>query len=361
MNTGHLQNLTLPLIACVICFLSLLTGCASPKYYTQAAFGQWELWKQSRPIQEVIDDKKTSELEKKKLNVALNILQFADKRLLLPSQGSYQDYVKLDRKHVAWNVFASPKDSLKPTISCFIIAGCIPYRGYFSKIDADNYAEKLKIKGYDTFVSGVSAYSTLGWLNDPMLSTLIKRQDTELAKLLFHELAHQKIYLKNNTTFNESFATAIANQGVILWASSRSTSLISPKENMEPELIRLVVDTQQKLQSLYSSDQTLDSKLIRKKEYFKNLETQYELLKKNWGGSQIYDAWMTKEWNNAKILTIGTYYDYVPYFNAVINSCGRDFEKVYKAITELSLLNKSLREDVFKAFEAKKIKSISCH
>ena len=357
---SHLKNFTsLPLL-CALCCLLLLAGCASPTYYSQAAFGQLELWTKSRPIQEVIQDKETSRLEKRKLNTTLDILEFAEKQLLLPAEGSYQAYVKLNRQHVVWNVFAAPKDSLNPKVSCFVIAGCLPYRGYFSKADANEYARKLNKKGYDTYIAGVKAYSTLGWLNDPILSTIIEREDASLAQILFHELAHQKIYVKNDAQFNEGFAMAIADHGAMLWAADRNTNFNSSRKNMEPKLIKLVIDTKHELNVLYSSNKSLETKMTAKKKYFQDLALQYQTLKKNWGGENIYDDWMAEGWNNARVLTVATYYDYVPYFEALIKQCSPDFESLYKKIMQLSQLKATERREIAISFASSKKASTTC-
>ena len=357
---SYLKNFTsLPLLYALCCPV-LLTGCASPTYYSQAAFGQLELWTKSRSIQEVIDDKTTSTLEKKKLITALNILEFAEEQLLLPAEGSYQAYVKLNRRHVVWNVFAAPKDSLNPKTSCFVIAGCLPYRGYFSKADANEHARKLNKKGYDTYIAGVKAYSTLGWLNDPILSTIIEREDVSLAQILFHELSHQKIYVKNDAQFNEGFAMAIADHGAMLWAADRNTNFNSSRKNMEPELIKLVIDTKHKLNLLYSSNKSLETKMTAKKKYFQDLALQYRTLKQNWSGENIYDDWMAEGWNNARVLTVATYYDYVPYFEALIKQCSPDFEILYKKIMQLSQLKATERREIAISFTTSKKASTTC-
>ena len=251
------------------CFLALVSGCETFQFYQQAARGQAALLWRRTPTDELLQSKIDPAL-RDRIETAGQILGFAS-QIGLPVSGAYRSYVETGEPYVVWNVFAAPKDSLNPKVSCFVIAGCLPYRGYFSKADANQYARRLNKKGYDTYIAGVKAYSTLGWLNDPILSTIIEREDVSLAQILFHELAHQKIYVKNDAQFNEGFAMAIADHGARLWAADRNTNFNSSRKNMEPELIKLVIDTKHKLNVLYSSNKTLEVKMTAKKKYFQDL------------------------------------------------------------------------------------------
>ncbi|MFA9217739.1 MAG: aminopeptidase, partial [Sphingomonadaceae bacterium] len=195
----------------------LLAGCAQLKYYMQAAQGQYALWSDARPIDDWLGDPSTDPQLKARLEKALLIRRFAVRELGLPDNASYKNYAALSRPFVLWNVVATPELSLRPIQWCFPIAGCVSYRGYYSKDDAQAYASELRTEGNDVQVGGVPAYSTLGWFSDPLLSTFINYSDAELARMVFHELSHQVAYAGDDTMFNESFATAVERIGVQRW------------------------------------------------------------------------------------------------------------------------------------------------
>src|SRR3989344_6572954 len=178
--------------------LLLLTGCANFSYYTQVIGGQMDILAKSRPIDEWIEDPATTPEARQKLATVLTLREFATRELGLPDNRSYRGYADLERPFAVWNVFATPELSLQPSESCFVVAGCVSYRGYFTHAKADGFAAELRHQGYDVYVGGVAAYSTLGWFNDPLLNTVPKRSETEIAGILFHELAHQKLYVKED-------------------------------------------------------------------------------------------------------------------------------------------------------------------
>ena len=186
-----------------------LAGCAQLQYYFQAAQGQYALWSDARPIEDWLGDPATDPVLKARLEKALLIRRFAVRQLGLPDNASYKNYAALSRPFVLWNVVATPELSLRPIQWCFPIAGCVSYRGYYSKQDALAYAAELRAEGDDVQVGGVPAYSTLGWFSDPLLSTFINYSDAELARMVFHELAHQVVYVPGDSQFNEAFATSV--------------------------------------------------------------------------------------------------------------------------------------------------------
>src|SRR5687767_14758623 len=203
-------------LAAILC-LALIAGCQSLAYYTQAIGGHLKVLAQARPVEDWLTDPATPPELKERLQTARRIREFASKTLKLPENNSYLAYADLERPYVVWNVFAAPEFSVEPRAECFPFAGCVSYRGFYSEHDARRHAEKLRAAGYDVYVGGVPAYSTLGWSDDPLLSTFIRYPDAQLARLVFHELAHQLVYAKNDTTFNESFAVAVEEEGVKRW------------------------------------------------------------------------------------------------------------------------------------------------
>ncbi len=195
----------------------MLAGCAQFKYYFQAAQGQYALWSDARPIDDWLGDPATDPKLRARLEKARVIRRFVVRELSLPDNASYKNYASLKRQYVLWNVVATPELSLRPVQWCFPIAGCVSYRGYYDKADAEAYAEELRSERNDVQVGGVPAYSTLGWFSDPLLSTFINYSDAELARMVFHELAHQIVYVQGDSKFNEAFATAVEEAGVQRW------------------------------------------------------------------------------------------------------------------------------------------------
>ena len=205
-----------------ILVLAVVAGCQSLAYYTQAVGGHFDVLSRARPVSDWLADPATPPELRARLETARHIREFASKSLGLPDNGSYLSYASIDRPYVVWNVFAAPELSVEPKLECFPFAGCVSYRGFYSEDDARRHAERLREAGYDVYVGGVPAYSTLGWTDDPLLSTFIRYPDAQLARLVFHELAHQLVYVKNDTTFNESFAVTVEEEGVRRWLEAES-------------------------------------------------------------------------------------------------------------------------------------------
>jgi predicted aminopeptidase len=206
----------------IVTALGMASGC-SIGYYSQSISGHLHLMCSREDIAELLQDEHTPAELKDKLRLVLQIREFASDQLDLPNNDSYKSYVELDRDHVVWNVVAAPEFSMELEKWCFFIVGCVTYRGYFSEVKAQTFADTLRAEGNDVYVPGVDAYSTLGWFDDPMLSTLIKRSEPRLAGLIFHELAHQLLYIKNDSAFNESFAKTVELEGVRRWMAYRGT------------------------------------------------------------------------------------------------------------------------------------------
>ncbi len=186
-------------------FIAPLGGC----YYMQAAAGQWEVIRNREPVADVINDADTPSELVERLRIVDAARDYSIEQLGLPDNKSYRSYTDLERDFVVWNVFAAPEFSLQPKRWCFPVAGCVSYRGYFKKESAIRESERLADKGFDVAVGGVVAYSTLGKFSDPLLNTMMRWDDVRLVAVLFHELAHQVVYVKGDSGFNESFATAV--------------------------------------------------------------------------------------------------------------------------------------------------------
>ncbi len=316
-------------------------------YYAQAVRGQYTLLAEARPVDSWLSDAATDVQIKERLAMAKRIRQFAIRELALPDNGSYQTYTDLKRPYVLWNVVATPALSLKPLEWCFPIAGCVSYRGYYDQDAAQNYATELRKKGNDVRVVGVPAYSTLGWFNDPFLSTYIRSPDSELARLVFHELAHQVVYIKGDSQFNESFATAVEEAGVQRWLAIygdekmrlRHAEINRRKENF----LALLLKHRAALERNYQSVAGDKEKFTIKQYIFAALQEDYQHLKITWGGYTGYDGWFAEPLSNAHLAAVATYHDLVPGFRALL-ARHKNYADFYAAVKTLAGLSRSERQ-----------------
>lgn len=317
-----------------------MSSCQTVSYYSQAVSGQYQLWRAAKPIDKVIENKHTDPALRRRLELVNEITTFARKDLALPDNGSYTRYADLGRPYVLWNVFAAPEFSLDPVTWCFPIAGCVGYRGYFSKKDAQQFAAGLRDKQLDVYVGGVPAYSTLGWFDDAVLNTFINYSDADLARLIFHELAHQVAYASGDTTFNESFATTVALEGARRWlvASGRSDQLadLDVELRRQQQFIDLVMRTRDTLAAIYQSGAPEGEMLRRKVDTYSRLRNEYQALKQEWGGYSGYDHWFSQQLNNAKLASVAAYNQLVPDFQRLLAENDNDLKAFYKAVIALS-------------------------
>ena len=327
--------------------VSLLTGCAQLAYYGQAAQGQYSLLSNSRPIDDWLGDASTSAKLKDRLAKAKEIRQFAVKELGLPDNGSYKNYTDLKRPYVLWNVMATPELSLRPRQWCFPIAGCVSYRGYYDKDEAQAYGAQLRSEGYDVQVAGVPAYSTLGWFNDPFLSTFIGYPDGELARLVFHELAHQVVYVKGDSQFNESFATTVEEIGVERWLAVNGDEQMRTRHAefaaRKQDFLNLLLKHRKALELNYQSSAGDAQKREKKAEIFAALKDDYQSLKVQWGGYAGYDRWFAEPLSNAHLVAVATYHDFVPGFRALL-AREKSFPAFYQEVKNLAALDKAARQ-----------------
>jgi predicted aminopeptidase len=338
----------------VLCLIvaAALGGCAEIGYYAQAAHGELSLLASAKPIPDVLDDPQTGDKLKARLQKVQEIRAFAVGELALPDNGSYKSYADLKRDYVLWNVVATPELSLKARQWCFPVAGCVSYRGYYSQADADAFADGLRREGDDVMVGGVPAYSTLGWFNDPVLSTFINDTDAELARMIFHELAHQTVYAKGDSQFNEAFATSVEEAGLALWldknGDDKLRTLYAGREQRETDFLALLLATRKKLEAVYASGVGDEEKRARKAAVFAGLQDDYRRMKAAWGGYAGYDAWFARPLNNANLALLATYDDYVPAFRELLRQSG-GFPKFYETVRELAKLDIDERHRRLKA------------
>ncbi len=270
----------------------------------------------AKPLDQVIADEQTSESLRLRLQKAAAIREFAHRELDLPDNGSYRSYVDLDRAYVSWTVIAAPELSLKAKVWCFPFIGCVAYRGYFRQQDAERYAAVLAAEGYDVMVSGVQAYSTLGWFDDPLLNTMVRQPEYRLAGLIFHELAHQRVYAKSDTAFNEAYAVVVEQAGVQRWLEQAKDQELSERYAAEQkrrnQFLQLIGGARSALERLYGSEISDQEKRAQKSEIFDRLRADYHELKQSWNGYAGYDRWFDEDLNNARFALVATYNAYVP-------------------------------------------------
>jgi predicted aminopeptidase len=324
-----------------------LGGCANLAYYAQAVNGQVDLWRRSRPIEEVAADPATDEALKRKLANVVRLREFASRELKLPDNRSYANYADLQRPYVIWNVFATPALSIKPREWCFVGAGCVSYRGFFSQAEAEKFSQELREAGDDVYVGGVPAYSTLGWFNDPVLNTFIGYPETELARLIFHELAHQVVYVRDDSVFNESFATAVEMEGVSRWLDRHGTAkqreVFDASQQRRTAFTALILNYRKQLQELYASGKPDADKRADKAKIFAQLREEFSRLKAGNVGFSRYDRWFAQELNNAHLASVSTYTQLVPAFQALLVQQQGDMGKLFAAVKEMSGLSKAER------------------
>lgn len=327
-----------------------LAGCSTLGYYSQAIGGHWSLMQARRPLPEVITDAATPDAVRRKLALAQAARAFASARLGLPANDSYTEYAALERRYVVWNVFAAPALSLELKESCFLFVGCVSYRGYFSEQAADAAGATLRAAGYDVFVGGVAAYSTLGWFADPLVSSMLNWEDAVLVKTIFHELAHQRLYIADDSAFNESFATAVAEFGFARWrAETELGASVTASQSHEREFIALVLRHQRALQAWYRRPLTDAEKLLRKARQMQRLRDEFAALSRNWADREDYARWLAHDLNNAKLASVGTYYRHVPAFTALLHHLAGDLPHFYAAAEALGRTPRAARAACLRA------------
>jgi predicted aminopeptidase len=338
----------------LVAVLTWLAGCSSQStvgYYWQSVSGHFAVLQAAKPINQWLDDPTTPENIKAKLGLVKQIREFASRELGLPDNESYTKYADLKRPYVVWNVFATQELSMKLQTWCFPVAGCVSYKGFYSQADAETFATSLRDQGLEAYVSGVPAYSTLGWFNDPVLNTFINYPDGELARLIFHELGHQVLYVKNDSTFNESFATAIEELGLTRWLAAlpdtekraKLSQSYDAYSQRKTDFVGLLKKHRAALEAVYATTQADDVKRAGKAAVFQALRADYAALKASWAGFNGYDRWFAQNLTNAHLASVATYTDGVPGFRALLTKADNDLPRFYKAAKELAALEKVQR------------------
>jgi len=329
----------------------VLTACANLRYYAHVTHGESQLLLHRRPVSRVVSDPVTNPKLAARLDLSQQARRFASQQLGLPDNRSYTYYVNLHRPYVVWNVFATPRYSVAAIQHCFPIAGCVAYRGWFDEAKARADAAQLQGQGDDVDVGGVPAYSTLGWFADPILSSMLRWDDDELASTIFHELAHQLIYVKDDTAFNESFATFVQTQGLREWRSSRGL----PPDNdhaqaMDDGFTQLVLDLRDRLKKLYASGVDETAMAAGKQAEIAAFRTHYAQWRDaHWPNDHRYDAWVAAPINNARLLPFGLYDQWTPAFAELFRQSGLQWPAFYDRVRALAREPKVMRDQALQA------------
>lgn len=330
-----------------------LSGCTALRdgagYYWQSIGGHLRVMQAARPVEQWLADPSLDEALRARLVLAQGIRRFASGQLALPDNASFTRYADLKRPFVVWNVFATPELSMTLKRWCFPVVGCVDYRGYYAREAAERYAQDMGAQGLEAFVGGVPAYSTLGWFADPLLNTFIRYPEAELARLIFHELAHQVVYVAGDTTFNESFATAVEQVGIERWLAERRdarlTEAYAAYAARRRDFLALLTEHRQRLRDLYASDLDDPTKRLRKSEIFRSLRDRYEALRRErWGGFAGYDRWFAQPLTNAHLASVSAYNEQVPGFRALLTLHGGEMPRFFEAVRTLAALPKSERD-----------------
>lgn len=342
----------------IVIAIAVAAGCSTLGYYAQSIQGHFAMMRSARPIPDIVADPSIAETLKQRLQRAERMRAFASRELALPENASYRSYADLQRPFVIWNVFATPELSLDLKQWCYPVVGCAAYRGYFERDAAERTATELRGEGFEVNVAGVPAYSTLGWFADPLLNTFIGGTEGQVAGLIFHELAHQVVFVSGDTTFNESFATAVEREGVRRWLAENgdnaSRQAYADFAQRRREFLNLLLQYRGRLFQNYGSKESDEVKRRRKQELFAALKDDYVRLRASWNGFAGYDRFFAQDLTNAHLASIGAYNDLVPAFDALLAQTGGDLARFYEEVRQLAAMSKERREAALRGMLAQR-------
>lgn len=337
--------------ACRFLWLVLLavlsTGCETLSYYAQSASGHLQLMERGRPIESLLSDDGTDPELAERLRLVQQLREFAVDQLDLPDNGSYRSYADIERGAVVWSVVATPAYSVEPQRWCYPLVGCLAYRGYFDRAAADGEAEKLRARGMDVAVLAVPAYSTLGWFPDPLPSTVIHWPEPDLAGLMFHELAHQRVYIPDDTAFNEAYASAVARLGVGLWLADQPERFDDwrLRERRTQQVADLLLGARDALARAFAESVDDGQRARRKQAVYAQLTVDYLALSADWPAPRPYGHWFAAgRLNNAHLAQVATYDRWVPAFERLWQQQHGDPAAFHRAVADLGALDRQDRE-----------------
>jgi predicted aminopeptidase len=331
------------------------SACTTIAYYHQSISGHFKLISKRERIPDIVNDSTRDEKLIAQLRLVEEIRSFASSQLKLPENDSYHSYVQLEKPYVTWNVFAAPEFSTTLHQWCFLVLGCVPYRGYFDEAKANHYAEVLSEQGLDVYVAGVPAYSTLGWFDDPLLSSMLDRGEIVAAAYIFHELAHQQFYLKGDGAFNEAFATAVEEIGVLEWLAQQNR--VQDAESYQHWLLQkslfseFVHHSRQKFEDLYTRDIDAEQMRNTKQSNIETMRKEFADMSKDNQQIARYSRWMTGPLNNAQLGAISLYRELAPAFRRIFGLCENDFQRFYTYVEKIAKQPVAQRETTLRTTE----------
>ncbi len=341
-----MKRLSIFLLLLVVGIASL-NGCSDNAYLWQSVKGHWSLMSRAQPIVDILAQENAPQDVRKQLATVVRLREFAVDTLHLPDSGSYRKYADLERPYAVWNLVVAPELSLELNQWCFPVVGCVTYRGYYNEDSARTLADQFSVQGFDVDVYGVQAYSTLNWFDDPVLNTFLSSDDIRLAALLFHEMAHQVIYVRDDTAFNEAFAKTVEREGVRRWLQASGSDELWQaylrREDKSAAFYGLLTHVRDELRQAYDARIDNDHKRLAKQGIMQKARADYEALKAAWDGYAGYDGWMQRGLNNARLSSVATYYELVPAFEALLADVDHDLQKFYLEVKALGELSKSER------------------
>lgn len=333
----------------IVCF----SGCSTIGYYHQSISGHLKLISQRERIVDIVNDSARDEKLIQQLQLSESLRSFASERLKLPENDSYRSYVQLEKSYVTWNVFAASEYSTALQQWCFLVVGCVPYRGYFDEVEASRYAEQLAKQGFDVYVAGVPAYSTLGWFDDPLLSSMLDRGEIVTASYIFHELAHQQFYLKGDGNFNEAFATAVEEIGVMEWlhAHERTEDIRRYEDWLLQKSVfsKFIKDSRDEFELLYLQNFDAEKMLVEKEILIAEMRRKFAKLSDDNKHIERYAKWMSGPLNNAQLGAISLYRELVPSFHRIFALCGNNLDSFYRYVEIIGKLPEEQRNEALLA------------
>lgn len=332
------------------------SGCSQMSFYSQAVSGQVRIWARQTSVEKILARRETPPELRRQLELARRLTVFAETELGLKSGGSYQRYADLGRDYVSWTVTAAPEFSLEPKEWWYPVVGRLGYRGYFQKEAAEKLARQLRSEGWDVSVGGVVAYSTLGWFSDPLLNTYLFDPEEDLADLIFHELAHRRLFVPGDTDFNEAFATAVAAEGVRRWferaGDADRLQQLQSRWNRDARVRRVLLDGRARLEALYANGGAPAALRSAKAAELARIEAALGSLAAELGGPTSAEGWLNPPWNNARLNDVATYHELVPRFEALLRECGGDLEAWYRRVEAIGRLESAERRTVLPGSDA---------
>lgn len=325
----------------------LTSGCSTIGYYAQSTIGHLNIMQAAKPVPQWLAADATPPALKERLELSQRMRDFAITELGEPDNASYRRYADLKRSAAVWNVVAAPELSLQLKTWCFAVVGCVGYRGYFDEADANAMGAELRAAGLEATVYGVPAYSTLGrlpgdWLADPLLNTFINYPEGDLAALIFHELAHQMVYVPGDTMFNESFATAVERIGSARWLAEHASQAARDEQarnaGRRDDFRTMTFALRRDLESIYTGHTSDDEKRAAKATRMAKLKVDYAAMKATrWNGYTGYDRWFANA-NNASVGVLAAYNEWVPAFEHLFARSGRDWHRFYAEVSAIAAL-----------------------